>query len=95
MIAAFILFFDCVFLFTLFSSVLTLKLELARIRESSAEKTSDATLAKPASATSARGPHGFDLTTIAATVKDGTEQNPLVSRFKLMLVCGIVWFVVV
>ncbi|KAJ3040415.1 3-hydroxy-3-methylglutaryl-coenzyme A (HMG-CoA) reductase isozyme, partial [Rhizophlyctis rosea] len=86
MIAAFILLFDCVFLFTLFLSVLTLKLELARIRESSAEKTSDAMLSKPASASGARGSHGFDLTSIAASVKDGNEQNTLVSRFKLMLI---------
>ncbi|KAJ3026662.1 3-hydroxy-3-methylglutaryl-coenzyme A (HMG-CoA) reductase isozyme, partial [Rhizophlyctis rosea] len=84
MIAAFILLFDAVFLFTLFLSVLTLKLELARIRETQSEATRDATVVKPS--TPARRPQGFDLTTIANNVKDGNEQNPMVSRLKLILI---------
>ncbi|KAJ3121295.1 3-hydroxy-3-methylglutaryl-coenzyme A (HMG-CoA) reductase isozyme [Nowakowskiella sp. JEL0407] len=77
-IGALIVFFDCVFLFTLYIAVLTLKFELKRIRESSTTEEGPKKAASTSSQSSARQ---FDIN---ITAVDGS--NPFLSRAKLILI---------
>ncbi|KAJ3284901.1 3-hydroxy-3-methylglutaryl-coenzyme A (HMG-CoA) reductase isozyme [Borealophlyctis nickersoniae] len=91
-IAAFITFFDCVFMFTLFLSVLTLKLELKRIRESSADADGSLSVGSAVGGAKANGGAGqaFDFVAMTggseSSTKDGKEPNPLIPRMKLILI---------
>ncbi|KAK9701866.1 3-hydroxy-3-methylglutaryl-coenzyme A (HMG-CoA) reductase isozyme [Basidiobolus ranarum] len=85
-LAAFILFFDCIFLFTFYTAVLTIKIDLIRIRE---ERVNGGK--KERNDTS---PAFIKHLTIEA-LKDSTGtdsveklENPTISRIKLLMIFG-------
>ncbi|CAG8531840.1 14759_t:CDS:2, partial [Acaulospora colombiana] len=87
-LAGFILLYDCAFLFTFYTAMLTLKLELKRIRETqSTKKLTEKDELKSSSA------HD-----IIKALRDNTVEteeskkfdNPMISRVKLLIIAGFV-----
>ncbi|CAG8563729.1 8766_t:CDS:2, partial [Acaulospora morrowiae] len=85
-LAGFILLYDCVFLFTFYTAMLTLKLELKRIRETRPVK-------KPKERDEINSSSAHDIIEALQdkTVETETAKkidNPMISRVKLLIIAG-------
>ncbi|CAG8479551.1 7741_t:CDS:2 [Diversispora eburnea] len=90
-LAGFILLYDCLFLFTFYTAMLTLKLELKRIREAQLTKKSTARDELKSSPANIR--HNIIKAFRDNTVE--TEEakkfdNPMIARVKLLIIVGFV-----
>ncbi|CAG8556638.1 1741_t:CDS:2 [Ambispora leptoticha] len=90
-LGAFILLYDCIFLYTFYTAMLTLKLEINRIRQAPIKKTlveKDEITSKPA----------YIRQNILKAFRDNTVEtdakkkydNPMIARVKLIIIAGFV-----
>ncbi|CAI2178721.1 19095_t:CDS:2 [Funneliformis geosporum] len=88
-LAAFILLYDCIFLFTFFTAMLTLKLELKRIRKTQLKQRlveSDELISSPANIRQNIFKALRDTT--VETEETKKFDNPMIARVKLLIIAG-------
>ncbi|KAG9290093.1 hypothetical protein G9A89_010399 [Geosiphon pyriformis] len=91
-LAAFILLYDCLFLYTFYTAMLTLKLELTRIRQANTKKTSvekDEELKSSPANIRQNIIKAFRDNTIITDEKKKYD-NPMIARLKLLIIIGFV-----